>query len=142
MIKVLVAEDHPIIRELLHRLLEQAGDIEIVAMARNGEKAVNQAILHHPDVVVLDARMPEMDGFEATREILAQFPDARVLIVSGLKADEYIKKSLEAGALGYVLKDFLEEDLVLAVHAVYAGRPYFSQQIADVAKHYMAGGSE
>jgi DNA-binding NarL/FixJ family response regulator len=136
-IKVLVAEDHPIMRELLRHVLEQAGDMEVVTAERNGEKAVNQAILHHPDVVVIDVRMPDMDGIEATKEILAQFPTTRVLIVSGYNTNEYIEKSLEAGALGYVLKDFLKEDLIAGVRAVYEGRHYFSRQIAKVAEAYI-----
>ena len=137
MIKVLVAEDHPIMRDLLRRVLEERGDMEVVAVERNGEKAVNQAILYHPDVAVIDVKMPEMDGIEATQEILAHSPTTRVLIISGHNTEEYIQKSVEAGALGYVLKDFLREDLIVGVRAVYDGRPYFSRQIAKVAEAYI-----
>jgi DNA-binding NarL/FixJ family response regulator len=138
-IKVLVAEDHPIMRDLLRRVLEQPGDMDVVAVERNGEKAINQAIRYHPDVAVIDVKMPEMDGIEATKEILAQSPTTRVLIVSGHNTSEYIQKSLEAGALGYVLKDFLREDLIAGVRAVYEGRSYFSRQIASVAEAYIHG---
>jgi DNA-binding NarL/FixJ family response regulator len=137
MIRVLVAEDHVIVRDVLRRLLEEAGDIEIVAMERNGEKAVNQAILLQPNVAVIDARMPVMDGIEATKEILTQSPETRVLIISGFSTPEYIQKSIEAGASGYVLKDFMRKDLLLGIRALYEDRPYFSQQIADIAKHYI-----
>lgn len=140
MIKVLVAEDHPIMRDVLRRLLEQAEDIEIVAMERSGEKAVNKAIVHHPDVVILDLMMPTMDGIEATKEILAQSPETRVLILSGFNTHEYIEKSLEVGALGYVLKDFMRVDLLSGVRSVYEGHRYFSPQIAEVANRYFAGG--
>lgn len=140
MINVLMAEDHPIVRDILSRLLEKEDDLEIVAMVRNGEKAVNAAILHHPHVAVLDIRMPDMDGIEATKEILEQSPETRVLMLSGFNNEEYIHKSLEAGALGYILKDFARNDLVLAIHAVYEGHYYFSEQIAKVAKLYMTGG--
>ncbi len=139
MINVLLAEDHPIVRDILSRLLGKEDDLEIVAMVRNGEKAVNAAIRHHPHVAVLDIRMPDMDGIEATEEILVQSPQTRVLMLSGFNNEEYIRKSLKAGALGYVLKDFAMHDLVLAIHAVYAGHYYFSEQIAAVAKPYMTG---
>jgi DNA-binding NarL/FixJ family response regulator len=140
MIRVLLAEDHPIVRDVLRHLLEQPDDIELVAMERNGEKAVNQAIRQHPDVAVLDLSMPIMDGIEATKEILMQSPETRVLILSGFGNPEYIRKSIEAGASGYVLKDFLSKDLISGVRAVYEGRLYFSQQIAEVAKGYMTAG--
>jgi len=140
MINVLVAEDHPIVRDLLRRLLEQAGDIDVVAMVRDGEKAVNQAIRHHPNVAVMDVAMPTMDGIEATKEILVQSPETRVLMLSGFNNPEYIRKSLEAGALGYVLKDFAKPDLVLGVRAVAEGHPYFSQPIAEAANRYLTGG--
>jgi DNA-binding NarL/FixJ family response regulator len=139
MINVLVAEDHPIVRDVLSRLLEKESDLEVVAMVRNGEKAVNAAIRHHPHVAVLDIRMSDMDGIEATQEILAQSPQTRVLMLSGFNDAEYIRKSLEAGAVGYVLKDFVKKDLALAIHAVYKGHYYFSEQIAEVAKLYMTG---
>lgn len=140
MINVLVAEDHPIVRDLLSRLLEKEGDLKIVAMVRNGEKAVNAVILHHPHVAVLDIRMPDMDGIEAIAEILGQSPQTRVLMLSGFNNAEYIRKSLKAGAVGYVLKDFVKNDLALAIHAVYEGHYYFSEQIAEVARLYMTGG--
>ena len=140
MIRVLVAEDHPLMRDALHRLFEQADDMEIVAMERTGEKAVNKAIVLHPDVAILDIKMPAMDGIQATKAILAQSPETRVLIVSGFHTPEYIEKSLKAGALGYVLKDFLRVDLLSGVRSVYEGRRYFSPQIADVAIRYFADG--
>jgi two-component system, NarL family, response regulator LiaR len=136
-IKVLVVEDHPIVRDLLCRVLNQPDDIEIVAVARNGEKAVNQAILHHPDVAVMDVRMPEMDGIEATKEILTHSPETHVLILSGFNTAEYVQKSLEAGALGYILKDFMRQDLIAGVHEVYEGHLYFSQQIVEIAQDYL-----
>ena len=87
----------------------------------------------------MDIHMPTMDGIEATKEILVQSPETRVLILSGFDNHEYIRKSLEGGALGYLLKDFVRAELVLAVRTVHAGRPYFSQKIAEAAKHYMSG---
>ncbi len=140
MISVLVAEDHPIVRDVLSRLLGKEADLEVVAMVRNGEKAVNAAILHHPNVAVLEVKMPEIDVIEAIQDVLVQSPKTRVLMLSGFDNQEYIRKSLEAGALGYVLKDFAWKDLVLAIHTVHEGHYYFSEQIAEIAKPYMAEG--
>lgn len=140
MINVLLAEDHPIVRDVLSRLLEKEDDLEVVAIVRNGEKAVNAAVRHHPHVAVLDVSMPEMNGIEAIQEILGQSPRTRVLMLSGFNNDEYIRKSLQAGALGYVLKDFARHDLVLAIHTVHAGHYYFSEQIAEIARPYVTGG--
>ena len=92
MIKVLVAEDHPIMRDVLRRLFEQVDDIEIVAMERTGEKAVNKAIALHPDVAILDVKLPTMDGIKATKEILAQSPETHVLILSGLTRLSILRK--------------------------------------------------
>jgi|SRR5215217_5628574 len=138
MIKVLVADDHPMIRQVLQRLLEQPGDIEIVAMETNGEDAVNQAILIRPNVAVIDASMPIMNGIEVTKQILAQSPETRVLIISGYDSNEFIQKILQAGAFGYVLKESLSKDLIAGIRTVYEGRPYFSQQIAHVIRRYRA----
>lgn len=137
MIRVLVADDHLIVRDLLCRLLKRAGDIQVVATASNGEEAVSQAILYRPNLASLAVRMPVMDGIKATRQICEHCPDTRVLIVSGYDTADYIRRSIEAGAFGYVLKDTASDDLVIAVHAVYEGKPYFSEEIADIAKHYL-----
>ena len=138
MIKVLVADDHPMVQKVLHRLLEQPGDIEIVAMETNGKNAVNQAILFRPNVAVIDASMPIMNGIEVTKQILAQSPETRVLIISGYDSNEFIQKILQAGAFGYVLKESLSKDLIAGIRTVYEGRPYFSQQIAHVIRRYRA----
>jgi DNA-binding NarL/FixJ family response regulator len=137
MISVLVADDHTSVREALGSLLEAAGDIQIVAMAVNGQEAVAQAVLHCPNVAVMDVSMPIMNGIEATKQICAHCPRTRVLVVSAHDTPKYIRRCLRAGALGYVLKDVAGDDLVIAVHSLYQGKRYFSQQIADIAEYYV-----
>ena len=137
MINVLVADDHPIIREALGSLLQTAGDIQIVAMASNGQEAIAQAVLHGPNVTIMGIAMPVMDGIEATKQICSCCPQTRVLIVSMHNTPKYIRRCLRAGALGYVLKDVAGDDLVIAVHSLYEGHRYFSQPIAEIAKYYI-----
>lgn len=137
MISVLVADDHISIREALGSLLETAGDIQIVAMAVNGEEAVAQAVLHCPNVAVVDISMPVLDGIEATKQICVQCPETRVLMVSMHNTPKYVRRCLRAGALGYVIKDTAGDDLVIAVHSLYEGNQYFSKQIADIAQRYV-----
>jgi Response regulator containing a CheY-like receiver domain and an HTH DNA-binding domain len=137
MISVLVADDHTSVREALGSLLETAGDIVIVATALNGQEAVEQAVLHCPDVTVMDVSMPVMDGIEATKQIRADCPKTRVLMVSAHNTPHYIQSSLQAGALGYVIKDTAGDDLVMAVHSLFQGNRYFSKQIAGIAEYYI-----
>jgi DNA-binding NarL/FixJ family response regulator len=137
MISVLVADDHPSIREALGSLLETAGDIQIVAMAVNGQEAVTQAVFHCPSVAVMDVSMPVMDGIEATKQLCACCPQTRVLMVSMHDTPKYIRRCLRAGASGYVIKDMAGDDLIVAVHSLYEGKRFFSKQIAEIAKYYI-----
>jgi DNA-binding NarL/FixJ family response regulator len=137
MITVLIADDHAMIREALQRLLERAGDMEVVATAFNGLEAVEQTVLHDPNVAVMDVSMPLMDGVEATTQISADCPKTRVLMVSAHHAPNHIQRCLHAGALGYVLKDKVGDDLAIAVRSLYQGNRFFSKQIAEVAEHYI-----
>jgi DNA-binding NarL/FixJ family response regulator len=137
MISVLIADDHAMIRDALQRLLERAGDMKIIAMAFNGLEAVKQAVLHCPNVAVMDVSMPFMDGVEATTQISANCPKTRVLMVSAHYAPNHIHRCIQAGALGYVLKDTVGDELAIAVRSLYQGHRYFSKQIAEVARHYI-----
>lgn len=137
MISVLVVDDHPFVREALGSLLETAGDIQIVAMAMNGQEAITQAVLHCPSVTIMDVSMPVMDGIEATKQICACCPQTRVLMISMHDTPKYIRRCLRAGASGYVIKDMAGDDLIVAVHSVYEGNRYFSKQIADIAEYYI-----
>ena len=134
MITVLLADDHGIVRTILRQVLERAGDMQVVSVASNGRDAVNEAVIHCPNVAVIDLAMPVMNGLEATRQICSQCPKTRVLIATQYNFPIYIQRSIEAGAFGYILKDVVSRDFVMAVRAIHQGNRYFSQQIANIAK--------
>jgi DNA-binding NarL/FixJ family response regulator len=128
-IRVLVADDQSMVRAGLRMLLTDEPDIEVVAEARNGREAVAAAALDHPDVVLMDIRMPEVDGLEATRRILAADPSARVLVLTTFDLDEYVYEALCAGASGFVLKDDPPEQLIAAVRTIAAGDALLSPAV-------------
>ena len=134
MITVLLADDNDIVRNILHRLLEGAGEIKVVALASNGQEAVTQAVLQCPDVAVLDISMPVMDGIEATQQLSSKCPKTKVLLVSMYDSSEYVRNCIKAGALGYVLKERASSDLVVAIHSLFQGKHFFSQRIAGAAE--------
>jgi len=120
-IRVLVADDHPVVRAGLTAVLVQQPDLELVAEAENGQRAVALFREHRPDVCLMDLRMPVMDGVEAIRTITGEFPAARILALSTYEGDADIRRALEAGARGYLLKDMLLTDVIGAVRAVRRG---------------------
>lgn len=120
-IRVLVVDDQAMIRAGFRMLLGDEPDIEVVAEASTGLQAVHAAAKFDPDVVLMDIRMPELDGLEATRRIIAADPDARVLILTTFDLDEYVYEALHSGASGFVLKDDPPEQLIAAVRTVAAG---------------------
>jgi DNA-binding NarL/FixJ family response regulator len=137
MITVLIADDHNIVRDVLCFLLERAGDITVVAAASDGQEAVLQAVLHRPDVVVMDVSMPGMNGIEAAKQINLQCPETKIVMLSMYDTLEHIRSSMMAGAFGYVLKDMATSDLISAIRSAYKGNRFFSKQISDVAKRYV-----
>ena len=130
MITVILADDHTVLRDGLRFLLEAAGDIQIISMAANGQEAVEQATLHCPDVIVMDISMPIMSGIEATRHICKVCENTKVAILSMHHTTEYIQRALEAGAVGYLLKDSAGAELVAAIRALYDGKRYLSKKVA------------
>lgn len=120
-IRVLVADDQSMVRAGFRMLLGGDDGIEVVAEAENGIEAVEKAARFGPDVILMDIRMPELDGLEATRRILASDSDARVLILTTFDLDEYVYEALRAGASGFVLKDDPPEQLIAAIRTVAAG---------------------
>ena len=120
-IRVLVADDQSMVRAGFRMLLGGEEDIEVVAEAANGLEAIEKAERFDPTVVLMDIRMPELDGLEATRRILAADRDARVLILTTFDLDEYVYEALRAGASGFVLKDDPPEQLIAAIRTVAAG---------------------
>jgi DNA-binding NarL/FixJ family response regulator len=139
MIKVLVADDFAIVRVLLRQVLEMASDLQVVAMASNGQEAVDEAVIHCPHVAVMDVSMPALDGIEAARQIRVRCPKTRVLMISSYNTPQHIHHAIEAGALGYMLKEDLKRDLVTAIRTLHAGRRYFSKQISELARFYIDG---
>jgi DNA-binding NarL/FixJ family response regulator len=128
-IRVLVADDQSMVRAGFRLLLTNEADIDVVAEADNGLEAVDKAARFHPTVVLMDIRMPELDGLEASRRILAADPAARILILTTFDLDEYIYEALRAGASGFVLKDDPPEQLIAAIRTVAAGDALLSPGI-------------
>jgi len=120
-IKVLLADDQTLIRQGIRLLLEIEADIQVVGQAANGRETLQQVESLHPDVVLMDVRMPEMDGVEATRELTSRFPDVKVIILTTFEDDETVFEGLKAGARGYLLKDISSEEMAGAVRRVAAG---------------------
>jgi DNA-binding NarL/FixJ family response regulator len=128
-IRVLVADDQSMIRAGFRLLLAREPDIDVIAEARNGIEAVQQAARFNPTVVLMDIRMPELDGLQATRHILAADASARVLILTTFDLDEYVYDALQAGASGFVLKDDPPEQLIAALRTVAAGNALLSPAV-------------
>ena len=129
MIRVLLVDDQSIIRQGLKVLLELEPDLEIVGDASNGQDAIQQAAALQPDVILMDVRMPEMDGVAATRVICQKFSDIKVLVLTTFDDDEYIAEAMRVGALGYLLKDTPSEELAAAIRAVDKGYAQFGPGI-------------
>jgi DNA-binding NarL/FixJ family response regulator len=128
-IRVLVADDQSMVRAGFRMLLSGEEDIEVVAEASNGLEAVDKAARFHPTVVLMDIRMPQLDGLEATRRILASDNTARILILTTFDLDEYVYEALRAGASGFVLKDDPPEQLLAAIRVVADGEALLSPAI-------------
>ena len=126
MIHILLADDHGIVRAGVRMLLEQQEGMRVVAEAEDGVEAVQQAIKHRPDVLVLDVSMPRMTGIQATHEIKQHLPDAAVVLLSMHDDQRYFYEALKAGAAGYVLKRSADSQLVDAVHASLRGESFIS----------------
>jgi len=130
-IKILLADDHALVRQGLRFILEAQDDMEIVGQAGNGNEAVEMAEKLKPDVVVMDVAMPGLNGVEATRRLSGSLPRTRVLALSMHKDAVYVREILRAGARGYLLKDSGDADLIAAVRAVAKGEGYISPAVSD-----------
>jgi DNA-binding NarL/FixJ family response regulator len=137
-IHVLIADDHSLYREGVRKLLSVSQDIEIVGEATNGDEAVAQALALQPDVILMDLKMPGINGIEATRRILYASPRIGVLVLTMFETDETVFAAMRAGARGYLLKDVDQEDVIRAVKAVSRGDAIFSPAIAERLIHYFA----
>jgi DNA-binding NarL/FixJ family response regulator len=131
-IKVLLVDDHAIIREGLRSLLEKQPEIEVIADTDDGRKAIELVRELLPNIVIMDITMPGLNGIEATRQIIAEFPDVKVIALSIHSKRRFVADMLSAGATGYILKECLFDELVQAIKAVAAGGRYLSPRITDV----------
>lgn len=131
-ITLVVADDHTIVRRGLVSLLSLNPELEVVGEAADGRAAVDMAIQHDPDVVLLDIGMPVLNGLEATRQIRKKVPHARILILSAFDNDEYVIQVVRSGANGYMLKNTTADELYQAIKTVYNGRTYYSPSVSRV----------
>lgn len=129
-IRVLIVDDHVIVRKGLRALLTEIDDIEVIGEAGDGQQAVDLAETVQPDVILMDVVMPNMDGIEATQQITARQPEARVLALTSFAADDKLFPAIKAGALGYLLKDSDPQELVQAIRQVHRGEPSLHPSIA------------
>jgi DNA-binding NarL/FixJ family response regulator len=139
--RVLIADDQTLFRAGLARLLEEDDRIEIVGQATDGADALKQALKVKPDVVLMDLKMPNVDGIEATRQILAQLPLTKVLILTTFEADNHVIQALKAGARGYVLKDSSAAAIVSSIVAVVSGESVMAGAVANRVLEMLTGAS-
>jgi len=137
--RVLIADDQTLFRSGLARLLDEDPRVEIVGQAVDGADAVRQAIKLKPDVVLMDLKMPNVDGVEATRQIRAQLPDMKILILTTFDADNHVLQALEAGVSGYVLKDSVAEAIVTSIQAVVSGERVMAGAVANRVLDMLTG---
>jgi DNA-binding NarL/FixJ family response regulator len=137
--RVLIADDQTLFRSGLARLLDEDPRVQIVGQAVDGADAVRQAIKLKPDVVLMDLKMPHVDGVEATRQIRAQLPDMKVLILTTFDADNHVLQALEAGVSGYVLKDSVAEAIVTSIQAVVSGERVMAGAVANRVLDMLTG---
>lgn len=130
MIRVLLADDHQIVREGLRALIAVRKDMAVIAEADNGRSAIELARAHRPDIVIMDISMPELNGVDASRQILAEVPGAKVIALSMHSGRHYVDGMLRSGASGYLLKDCAAEELIHCIHVVRSGRVFISPGVA------------
>jgi DNA-binding NarL/FixJ family response regulator len=140
MIRVLIADDQAMVRSGLRMILESEMDLEVVEEAEDGVQAVRLVKRERPDVVLMDVRMPEMDGLEATRQIATEAPDSRVIVLTTFDIDEYVYGALRAGASGFLLKDAPAEDLIAAIRVVANGDALLAPSVTKrIIEKFAAG---
>ncbi len=135
MIRVMIVDDHPVVRRGIKSLLAEEEDIQVVGEAMNGRDALEQVAALQPDVILMDLVMPEMGGVEAIEKLTAAYPSIRILVMTSFAADDKVFPSIKAGALGYLLKDSDPEDLIRMIRQVYRGELSIHPSIARKVIH-------
>jgi DNA-binding NarL/FixJ family response regulator len=128
----MIADDHPLVRSGLRGLLERDGEFQVVAEAADGYEAIDLAVLHKPDVILLDVGMPRLSGPDAAQSISQKLPAVRIVMLSMHSDESYVLRALKAGARGYLLKASPEADVIAAIRAVSSGNAYFSPSITKL----------
>lgn len=139
MIKVLLADDHSIVRAGLRRIVEESGDLEVIAEASNGREAIQRVRETSPDVAVIDISMPGLDGLEVITQIRSFYPDLPILVLTMHEEEQYVVRAIGAGAMGYLTKRSAPEQLVEAIRRVYRGRRYLTSEAAESLAIHFAG---
>src|SRR5246500_5129647 len=135
-IRILAADDHPLLRRGIAALVNGEPDMKLVAEASNGEEAVESFRLHRPDVTLMDLQLPGLNGIEAIDRILSEFPDARIIVLTTYTGDAQVLRALRAGARAYILKGHVHRELLETIHTVHAGRKRIPPDVAaQLAEH-------
>jgi len=142
MIKVLLADDHGIVRAGLRRIVEDSADMEVVAEAADGKEAIRQARKQALDVVVVDISMPGMDGLEVISQLRAYIPQLPVIVLTMHEEEQYVVRAIEAGAMGYITKRSAPEQLVEAIRKVHTGCRYLTDEVAELLALRVARGAQ
>lgn len=142
MIRVMLADDHNIVREGLRRIIEESGDIQVVAEAADGRQAMEQIRSASPDVAVVDISMPGMDGLELISLISAELPELPILVLTMHEEEQYVIRAISTGARGYVTKRSASEELVAAIRKVYSGGRYLTESAAESLAVRLARGKK
>jgi DNA-binding NarL/FixJ family response regulator len=135
-IRILIADDHPLFRDGLRALLESVPDMQVIGEAATGNEVMAQAQALQPDVILMDIKMPGLNGIEATRRILQASPHIRILVITMFEDDESVFAAIRAGARGYLLKGAVQEETLRAIRAVASGEAIFGPAIAERLMHY------
>jgi DNA-binding NarL/FixJ family response regulator len=135
-IRILCADDHSLVRKGIASILANESDIRLVAEASNGREAIEQFRQHRPEVTLMDLRMPEMDGIEASRQILREFPDANIIALTSYDGDQEIYRALEAGVKGYLLKEMVHTEVLRAIRIVHSGKRLMPPEVAQRLSEY------
>jgi len=142
MIRILLADDHSIVRAGLRRIIEDSGDIEVIAEAADGHEAVQKAHESQPDVAVIDISMPVMDGLEVVSQLHHYYPKMPILILTMHEEEQYVFRAISAGAKGYITKRSAPEQMVNAIRKVHSGGRYLSDSAAESLAHRLASGTQ
>jgi len=142
MINVLLADDHSIVRAGLRRIIEESGEMEVIAEAADGREALRKAHEHLPDVAVIDISMPNCDGLEAIRLLRNGYPQLPILVLTMHEEGQYVVRAIEAGAMGYITKQSAPEQLVKAIRRVHDGHRYLTDEAAEALALRVAKGTQ